>query len=152
VIAVRRTNDRQRPGIVSEADRVQRLGRPIARASAIIAYCFLLGVEMVLAVGFFLHLLGADPSWPVVEWVYHTSDRFMRPFQGIFESVEPGIEGIAGNVSVDTAVLLAMLVYGIVALVLRAIVITLSDPIERTAEGPQPTRRETASDLEAGRP
>jgi hypothetical protein len=49
--------------------------------------------------------------------VYRALDRVMKPFRGIFESVD-----LSGNSVLDVSVLFAMIVYGMLALALRALI------------------------------
>jgi hypothetical protein len=88
----------------------------IARAVTWVVYAFVLVSELLLVQGFVLRLLGADPSSGYVEWAYRSLDRVMSPFRGIFEPIE-----IAGDAVLDTSILFAMVVYGIVLLGLQAL-------------------------------
>ena len=72
--------------------------------------------------GFFLLLFGANPEAGFAEWVYRSLDRVMAPFRGIFESIE-----LTGNSVLDTSVLFAMIVYGIVGLCLSAAIDWLTE-------------------------
>jgi len=71
----------------------------------------------ILVMGFFLLLFGANPDAAFAEWVYRALDRVMKPFRGIFESVD-----LSGNSVLDVSVLFAMIVYGMLALALRALI------------------------------
>jgi hypothetical protein len=113
------------------ADQTKRTVTWIARAVAYLAYFYFIVVEIILAIGFFLLLFGANPSTPFVEWVYRSVDRAMRPFRGIFEPIELGTTGNEVEAVFDTSVLFAMVIYGIVVLVIHAVISWLSGRIER---------------------
>ena len=103
-----------------------------SRALSYLVYAYLLAVEVILFLGFFLLLFGASPSAGFTEWVYRSLDRAMEPFRGIFTAIELGTT--AGNdiPSVfDTSVLFAMIVYGIVALVTHAFIVWLTSRLNR---------------------
>lgn len=89
-----------------------------AKIVSSIGYVFVLVAEAILAIGFLLRLLGANPTAPFTEWSYRNLDRVMAPFRGIFEEVR-----LENSDSVlDVSILFAMFVYGLVALGLRALV------------------------------
>jgi hypothetical protein len=144
--------DGRRGRLVTTVDPAQRsFGRRAAVASTSVAYLSLLVVEIVMAVGFSFRLAGADPSWPVVEWMYACSDHFVMPFREVLEPVTLGA-GIAADSLVDIPVLLAMFVFGLVALILRAIIVGLHDPIEGAGARPQPPRSRATRVLQVNRP
>jgi uncharacterized protein YggT (Ycf19 family) len=99
-------------------------GLGIVRAARILTY-FVYGFTIValtiLVIGFFLLLFGANPDAPFAEWVYRSLGRVMAPFRGIFEPVE-----LNGNSVLDTSVLFAMIIYGVAALFLSALIDWLS--------------------------
>ena len=97
-----------------------------ARILTYLVYAFVLFSLVILLLGFFLLLFGANPDAPFSEWAYRSLDRVMAPFRGIFESVQ-----LNGESVLDTSVLFAMIVYGIVAMVLRGVIGWLT---ERVAE------------------
>jgi uncharacterized protein YggT (Ycf19 family) len=90
-----------------------RIGRGIVYA----AYAFAALAIVILTIAFFLRLFAANPSTPFVEWVYRVTDRIMQPFRGIF----PPASGQEGSV-LDVSLLFAMLMYGLLALVLHALI------------------------------
>jgi hypothetical protein len=67
-------------------------------------------------------LFGANPSAGFTDWVYRNLARVMAPFRGIFTPIELGTT--AGNVPsiFETSVLFAMVVYGILAMLLSALI------------------------------
>lgn len=98
----------------------------MAKVVSSIGYVFVLVAEAILAIGFLLRLLGANPTAPFTEWSYRNLDRVMAPFRGIFEEVRLD----ASDSVLDVSILFAMFVYGLVALGLRALVDVL---VERSA-------------------
>ena len=93
----------------------------LARGLTYLIYAFVIVALVVLALGFCLLLLGANPDAAFAEWVYRALDRVMAPFRGLFESVV-----INGQSVLDASVLFAMIMYGIVALALGALIEWLS--------------------------
>ena len=87
------------------------------RALVYLVYFFVTVALIVLTFGFFLLLFGANPDAAFAEWVYRSLDRVMAPFRGIFESIQ-----LDGESVLDVSVLFAMIVYGIVAIALRALI------------------------------
>ena len=110
---------------------VQRGVLWLARALTYVLYAYLLVVEIILAVGFFLKLFGANPSSGFVEWWYRNLDRAMEPFRGIFAPIELGITGNDVEATLETSILFAMLIYGIVAIAASALISWLSHRIHR---------------------
>jgi uncharacterized protein YggT (Ycf19 family) len=70
---------------------------------------------VLLGLAFVLRVFGANPDTDFTEWVYRSVERAMAPFRGIFEPIE-----LTDSSVLDTSLLFAMIVYGIVALFLRA--------------------------------
>jgi uncharacterized protein YggT (Ycf19 family) len=93
----------------------------IARGLTYLVYAFTIIALIILLLGFFLLLFGANPDAPFAEWVYRSLERVMAPFRGIFEPVN-----LNGDSVLDTSVIFAMIVYGIVALCLQALIDWLS--------------------------
>jgi hypothetical protein len=89
----------------------------IARALTYLVYAFVILALIILLLGFFLKLFGANPDAPFAEWLYRGLRRVMAPFRGLFEPV-----ALDGRSVLDVSVLFAMLVYGIVALALHAFI------------------------------
>jgi uncharacterized protein YggT (Ycf19 family) len=87
------------------------------RALVYLVYFFATLALIVLTFGFFLLLFGANPDAAFAEWVYRSLDRVMAPFRGLFESIQ-----LNGQSVLDVSVLFAMIVYGIVAMALRALI------------------------------
>lgn len=89
----------------------------IARALTYLVYAFVIVALIILLLGFFLKLFGANPDAPFAEWLYRGLRRVMAPFRGLFEPV-----ALDGRAVLDVSILFAMLVYGIVALALHAFI------------------------------
>jgi len=87
------------------------------RGLVYLVYAFVIVCLVILTLGFFLLLFGANPDAPFAEWVYRALDRAMKPFRGIFESIP-----LNGKSVLDVSVLFAMIVYGMLALALRALI------------------------------
>jgi uncharacterized protein YggT (Ycf19 family) len=96
----------------------------IARILTYLVYAFVLITLVILVLGFFLLLFGANPDAPFSEWAYRSLDRVMAPFRGIFESVQ-----LNGESVLDTSVLFAMIVYGIVGIALSALIHWLTNTL-----------------------
>ena len=89
----------------------------IARALTYLVYAFVIVALIVLLLGFFLQLFGANPDAPFAEWLYRGLRRVMAPFRGLFEPV-----ALDGRSVLDISILFAMLVYAIVGLALHALI------------------------------
>jgi hypothetical protein len=89
----------------------------VGRAVVYLVYFWVVLSIAVLVMGFFLLLFGANPDAAFAEWTYRALDRVMKPFRGLFESVD-----LSGNSVLDTSVLFAMIVYSMLALALRALI------------------------------
>jgi uncharacterized protein YggT (Ycf19 family) len=98
----------------------------LARALTYLVYAFVLVALVMLLLGFFLLLFGANPDAPFAEWVYRGLTRVMAPFRGLFEPVQ-----LDGRSVLDVSILFAMIVYGVAALLLHALIEWLTD---RSAE------------------
>lgn len=110
---------------------VQRGVLWLARALTYFVYAYLLIVEIILVMGFFLKLFGANPSSGFVEWAYRNLDRAMEPFRGIFAPIELGTAGNNVEATLETSIIFAMLIYGIVAIAASALISWLTGRIHR---------------------
>lgn len=78
---------------------------------------FIFGIIIaLLAFRLLFRLLGANPSNGIVDFVYNTSEPFVQPFFGIFNS---SIDLATGRFEIET--LLAIIVYGVVAALIMGI-------------------------------
>jgi hypothetical protein len=98
----------------------------VVRAVSYLVYFYLIVVEIILFIGFFLLLFGANPDSGFTQWAYRNLDRVMAPFRGIFTPIQLGTT--SGDVAAvfDTSIVFAMIIYGIVALALSALIGWLS--------------------------
>jgi hypothetical protein len=98
-----------------------RITAMIARFIGYVVYVYILFVEVILFLGFFLLLFGANPSSSFVQWAYRNLDRAMKPFRGIFTPIDLGTTSGNEIESIfDTSVLFAMIIYGIIGLLVHA--------------------------------
>jgi hypothetical protein len=98
----------------------------IARGVSYLVYFWLIVVEIILLMGFVLLLFGANPSAAFTQWVYRNLDRVMAPFRGIFTPIQIGTTASDVPAIFETSVLFAMIVYGILALAMSALIGWLS--------------------------
>jgi uncharacterized protein YggT (Ycf19 family) len=98
----------------------------IVRAISYLVYFWLIVVEIILLMGFVLLLFGANPTAGFTQWVYRNLDRVMAPFRGIFTPIQVGTTSNDVPAIFETSVLFAMIVYGIVALAISALIGWLS--------------------------
>ena len=103
----------------------------VVRAISYLVYFYLIVVEIILFIGFFLLLFGANPTAGFTEWAYRNLDRVMDPFRGIFTPIELGTTGNDVPATFDTSVLFAMIVYGIIALLFSAFIGWLSSRLNQ---------------------
>ena len=94
-----------------------------ARFISYLVYIWIMFTEVILFLGFFLLLFGANSSSGFVEWAYRALDRAMKPFRGIFTPIELGTTSGNQVESVfDTSVLFAMIIYGIIGLLVHSFI------------------------------
>jgi hypothetical protein len=98
----------------------------VVRALSYLLYFYLIVVEIILFIGFFLLLFGANPDSGFTQWAYRNLEKVMDPFRGIFTPIQLGTTANDVPAIFATSVLFAMLIYGIVALVLSAVIGWLS--------------------------
>src|SRR3978361_47765 len=79
---------------------------------------------VILTIAFVLQLLGADPSASFVDWIYRASARVMQPFRGAFPTQQ-----VTDSSVFNASLLFAAIVYSLLALLLNAALIWLSDRI-----------------------
>jgi uncharacterized protein YggT (Ycf19 family) len=89
----------------------------IALALTYLVYAFVAVAMVLLTLGFFLLLFGANPDAGFAEWVYRGLERVMAPFRGLFEPVT-----MDGRSVLDVSILFAMIVYGLLALLLQSLI------------------------------
>jgi hypothetical protein len=101
------------------------------RAISYLVYFYLIVVEIILLIGFFLLLFGANPTAGFTQWAYRNLERVMDPFSGIFSPIELGTTGNDVPAVFDTSVLFAMIIYGIVALGFSVLIGWLSGRLDQ---------------------
>lgn len=112
----------------------------IARAVSYVAYAWVILSLVILAFGFVLLLLGANPDAGFSQWVYRHLADTMEPFRGIF----PQATMPAGS-TLDVSVLFAMFVYSLIALGVRSLIDWLTyrrDRLERQLHHDQTVLRQ----------
>ncbi len=114
----------------------------IVRALSYLVYFYLIVVEIILFIGFFLLLFGANPTAGFTQWAYRNLEKVMEPFRGIFAPVQLGTTSADVPAVFDTSVLFAMIVYGIVALVLSALIGWLSSRLNQIHAAEDEAERE----------
>jgi len=107
-------------GDLAGDDRHRSAPSPVLRVARLLAtavFVYVVIVEITLLIGFVCLLVGADPSNWLAEWIYRSVDRTMRPFRGMFTAIEFGLNGTTEvEPVVESSILFAMVVYGIIAL------------------------------------
>jgi hypothetical protein len=106
----------------------------ITRFIAILVYIYVLAIEVILGMGFFLLLFGANPTSDFTQWVYRSLDRAMSPFRGIFDPIVIGNAPNHVPSVFETSILFAMLMYALLALVIHAIISWLGATMRRHDE------------------
>jgi hypothetical protein len=129
-----------------ELIRARKIVVWVARAITYLIYFFVIVAEIILVIGFFLLLFGANPTAGFTEWAYRNLDRVMAPFRGIFAPIELGTTSADVEAVFDTSVLFAMIVYGIVALVLSALTRWLSQRLRMLYAAEQRELQEQADE------
>ena len=97
-----------------------------ARAIGYLAFVYVAVTEIILLLGFVLKAFGANPDVGFTQWAYRNLDRVMAPFRGIFGTIELGTNGNNVQAVLDMSIVFAMVIYGILLLVLRALIDWLS--------------------------
>jgi len=82
-----------------------------------LVYAYFVFAVVILALAFVMQLFNASTTAQFTEWVYRSADRVLAPFRGIF----PTVQHDNGSV-VDFAMLFAIIMYGIFALAVHALV------------------------------
>lgn len=122
----------------------------LARAVGYLVYAYVIVVEIILAFGFFLLLFGANPTSDFVEFMYRNLERVMDPFRGIFTPIELGMTGGNEVQSVfETSVLFAMIVYGLLAIAIHALIAWLTGRMDRLQREDYEYRRRRAAEQAA---
>jgi uncharacterized protein YggT (Ycf19 family) len=110
------TDSTQTPEILPEDSGFVKFLR-VTKVLVWLVWAYFVFVVIILTFGFFLLLFGANPDNSFVEWVYRNYDRVMDPFRGIFPAATTEAESI-----VDLSAIFAIIVYGIFAMLIHALV------------------------------
>lgn len=91
--------------------------RTLARLLAKVVFVYAVIIEITLLIGFVCLLFGLEPSTWLAEWIYRSVERTMQPFRGMFTAIDYGLNGTTEvEPVVESAILFAIVVYGIIAL------------------------------------
>jgi uncharacterized protein YggT (Ycf19 family) len=115
--------------IYSERTREPRVvdeSAPTAWKASQVTYFVLAIVQVFLLFRFAFLLFGADPNNGFVRVIYGVTSPLIAPFQGIFPTP------VEGGAIFDTATLLAMVVYALVAYLIVRMFFVASDGTTRT--------------------
>jgi len=124
----------------------------LARAVGYLVYAYVIVVEIILGFGFFLLLFGANPTSGFVQWMYRNLDRVMDPFRGIFTPIQLGTPDSNEVPSVfETSVLFAMIVYGLLAIAVHALISWMTGRMARLQREDYEYRRRHAAEVAAER-
>lgn len=93
-------------------------GLRFARGLSWIVYAMFIAAVVVLVLAFFLLLFNASTDASFTQWVYRSAERVLQPFRGIFPAASLGDRGSI----IDFAILFAIVMYGVFALVVDAVV------------------------------
>lgn len=102
------------------------IGLRLGKIVTWVVYAYLVIAVVVLVLAFFLMLFNASTTAEFTEWVYRSAERVLQPFRGIFPTAELGEQGSV----IDFAVLFAIIMYGIFAMLVSALVRWLDDKID----------------------
>lgn len=106
------------PAGVTEKDDARVTGLRFAKILVWLVYAYFIVALIILTLAFFLLLFNASTSASFTQWVYRSANRVLEPFRGIFPTKSLGDSGSV----IDFAVVFAIIMYGIFALVVHAIV------------------------------
>ena len=110
--------------VVDTASKIK--GLRFAKVVVWLIYVYFIAATIILLFAFFLLLFNASTDASFTQWVYRSANRVLEPFRGIFPTVTNG----NGSV-IDFAVVFAIIMYGILALVVHALVSWLDSQIIR---------------------
>jgi uncharacterized protein YggT (Ycf19 family) len=98
----------------------------IAKVLLWLVYAWVVVNLVLLFLAFILQLFGANPDAGFAEWVYRSVERTMAPFRGLFEPIT-----LTDDSVLNTSLLFAMIVYGLIALFLKTAVDWLTDRMDQ---------------------
>lgn len=80
-----------------------------------ILYILIGFIEGIIGLRFLFRLLGANPTNPLVSWIYDWSTPLVSPFAGIFgQNATATGPGVVTTAVFDWTALIALLIYGII--------------------------------------
>jgi uncharacterized protein YggT (Ycf19 family) len=130
---------------MNEGAQKARLGGVrFAKVLVWLVYAYFVAAVIILIMTFFLELFNASPDAGFTQWVYRSADSVLAPFEGIF----PAVQAENGSV-IDFAVLFAIIMYGIFAMVVHALVTWLDERVQIQKRRVQKAEREAAAALVA---
>jgi uncharacterized protein YggT (Ycf19 family) len=89
-------------------------------------YVIVVATVIILLAAFVLRLLGASTDAAFTRWVYRNADLAMRPFRGIFPTRDVGAVSV-----LDVSLLFAVFVYVMLAIVVDAVLQSVTNRLER---------------------
>src|SRR5882762_2753346 len=101
--------------MVDTASKIK--GLRFAKVIVWLVYAYFIAATIILLLAFFLLLFDANTTASFTQWVYRSANRVLEPFRGIF----PTVTSENGSV-IDFAVVFAIIMYGILALLVQALV------------------------------
>ncbi|MFV0524852.1 MAG: hypothetical protein ACK5RL_10160 [Acidimicrobiales bacterium] len=117
----------------------------VARFMSYLVHWYLVVVELILGLTFLLLLLGANPDNEFARWIYRSGHRAMDPFRGLFQPINfPTSADDSVAPVLDTSLLFAMIIYGMVLLAVDACIAWLDRKI-RAAKLDQTIAAQTQS-------
>lgn len=108
--------------------RFERIAALVTRFVSYLLYIYLVLVEIFLGIAFFLLLFGANQDTDFVRFVYRSAAQAMNPFDGVFQQF-PLTNELEVPAVFDPSILLAMIVYGVIAIGLHSLVHWLTSKI-----------------------
>ena len=114
----------------------------ILRVLSYLVYFWIIISLVILLLGFFLLLFAANPDAGFTEWAYRNLDRVMEPFRGIFPATEVGENGSI----LDTSILFAMIIYGLVGVLFRVLIDWLTGRMHQLEDEEELAESQQAAD------
>lgn len=102
----------------------RRVGNSVGNFAARLVFMASFVVTTLLSLRFILSLIGANPNNLIANFVYNTSSPLVTPFVGLFN-----YHPIYGISRFDFESLLALVAYGIIAWILKALLSNSSEVV-----------------------
>lgn len=74
-------------------------------------------IAILIALRVLFRFLGANPSTPIVNWLYEVTGSLIAPFSGIFPNPR-----LSGFFVIDVAAIIALIVYSLIAYVVLGLI------------------------------